>query len=145
MGLRLSLSSQSISAVLIPAMAALMLIGCGKSGSDEKPAESAPAAPVSAAIANPRATFAADPNPVVVTDGSKLGVTKLTWNTTATTFAQVRVGKPDGTLLCEGHSTGTCQTGKWVSDGLVFYLQDSSAPKPTDPSATLAVVTAKVQ
>lgn len=116
---------------------ALTLIGCGKSsetsGSVGKPV-----------VANPRASFTAEPNPVTVTDGTKLGITKLTWNTTAAKFVQIRVGKPDGPLLCEGSNAGSCDTAKWVTDGMIFYLQDS-AGKVTDPSATLAAVTVQVK
>jgi hypothetical protein len=118
-----------------------MLIGCGKSGSEEKATD---AQPVSAAVANPRATFTADPNPVTA-DSNKLGVTKLTWSTTAAKSAEIHVGKPDGALLCVGYAIGTCTTGQWVVDGMTFYLQDSGAAKPTDASSTLAVVTARVQ
>lgn len=146
MGLRISSPTSGVRAALIPAIVVFVLIGCGKSGSEEKVATSAPApAPASPLVANPRATFAAEPNPVIVNDGTKLGVMKLTWSTTATKSTEIHVGKPDGTLFCEGYATGSCETGKWVSDGLVFYLQDSGAAKSTDPSATLAVVIAKVQ
>jgi hypothetical protein len=106
---------------------ALALIGCGKSPSEHS-----------------RASFTADPNPVTVTDGTKMGVTKLTWNTTAAKFVEIRVGKPDGPLLCEGNSTGSCVTAKWVTDGMTFYLQDS-AGKVTDPTATLATVSVQVK
>lgn len=142
MSLRISVSMRLALAALLPVTVSLMLIGCGKTGSDEKATDTAP---VSAAVANPRATFTADPNPVPAADSSKLGVTKLSWSTTATKSAEIHVGKPDGPLLCVGFATGTCMTGLWVRDGMTFFLQDSGAPKPTDPSATLAVVTAKVQ
>jgi hypothetical protein len=128
---------------LLPAVTlALLLSGCGKSDTEEK-ASSAP--PASVAVANPRATFTADPNPVTATDANKLGVTKLTWSTAATKYAEIHVSTPDGTLLCTGHETGSCATGPWVANGMMFYLQDSSAAKPTDPAATLAAVAVKVQ
>jgi len=124
--------------------AALTLIGCGKSGSEETSTATGQTPPASAVVANPRATFTADPNPVAVTDGTKLGITKLTWNTTATKFAEIHVGKPDGPLLCRGYGTGSCDTAKWVTDGMTFYLQDSSG-QATDASATLAAVTVQVK
>ena len=130
---------------LLPAVTiALTLIGCGKSGSEEASTGTGQSPIASVAVANPRATFTADPNPVTVTDGTKLGITKLTWNTTATKFAEIHVGKPDGPLLCEGYGTGSCVTAKWVTDGMIFYLQDSTG-KVTDPSATLAAVTVQVK
>lgn len=122
---------------------ALTLIGCGKSGSDET-STGAPKPPTTGIVANPRASFTAEPNPVTVTDGTKLGITKLTWNTIATKFVEIHVGKPDGPLLCQGYATGSCETAKWVTDGMTFYLQDSSG-KVTDPSATLAAVTVQVK
>ncbi len=129
--------------MLVPTVTvALTLIACGKSGSDET--SNGTGQPAAALVPNPRATFTAAPNPVIVTDGTKLGVTKLTWNTTATKFVEIHVGKPDGPLLCQGYSTGSCDTGKWVTDGMIFYLQDSSG-KVTDPSATLAAVAAQVK
>ena len=126
---------------LLPAVSlAIMLSGCGKSQSDET---SAP--PASVAVANPRATFTADPNPITATDTTKLGVTKLTWSTTATKYAEIHVLTPNGTLLCTGLETGSCATGPWVTNGMMFYLQDSAAAKPTDPAATLAAVAVKVR
>jgi hypothetical protein len=122
---------------------AFTLIGCRKTGSKEASSGTGKP-PVAVVVANPRASFTADPNPVTVTDGTKLGVTRLIWNTTATKFVEIRVGKPDGPLLCEGHSAGSCDTAKWVTDGMTFYLQDSQG-KVTDPSATLAVVTVEVK
>jgi hypothetical protein len=128
---------------LLPAVTfALLLTGCGKTDSEEKAAGTIPA---SVAVANPRATFTADPNPVTATDSNKLGVTKLTWSTTATKFAEIHVLTPNGTLLCTGRETGSCATGQWVANGMTFYLQDSTAAKPTDPAATLAAVVIKVQ
>jgi hypothetical protein len=138
----MAFSRQRILTAFLPVTLALTMIGCGKTGSDEKASEPPP---VPAAVAHPRADFKADPNPITAVDRNRLGVTKLTWNTSATKGAEVHVGKPDGALLCAGHETGSCTTGQWVSDGMVFYLQDSGAVKPTDASATLAVVTAKVQ
>src|SRR5277367_5839889 len=126
---------QRTSIFLLAVTIALTLIGCGKSGSEETSNSAGQTPAASVVVPNPRATFTADPNPVTVTDGTKLGITKLTWNTTATKFAEIHVGKPDGPLLCQGRDTGSCDTQKWVTDGMVFYLQDS-AGKATDPSAT---------
>ena len=124
---------------------ALTLIGCGKTGSEDKASGGNEAPAASVIVANPRATFTASPNPVTVSDGSKLGIVKLTWDTSATKSAEIRVGKPDGTLLCNGPSTYACDTGKWVTDGMTFYLQDSTAAKPTDAAATLNAVTVRLQ
>ena len=129
---------QRILTLVLAVAIALTLIGCGKSGSEEK------STGASVVVANPRATFTADPNPLTVTDGTNLGITKLTWNTTATSLVEIHVGKPSGGLLCKAGSSGSCETGKWVSDGMTFFLQDSSG-NATDPSATLAAVTVQVK
>lgn len=89
-------------------------------------------------------TFGASPNPIVVTDGTGLGLTTLSWSTTKSKLVDIHVGGPDGTLMASVSASGTTPTGKWVRDGMQFYLQDASAPNKTDPSATLAVVTVKV-
>jgi hypothetical protein len=134
----ISLRGKFILTLLLAISLAIMLSGCGKSQPDET---SAP--PASAPVVNSRATFTASPNPAKGAAG--LAETSLNWNTTATPGAEIHVGKPDGVLLCKGHATGSCATGKWVSDGMTFYLQDSAAAKPTDPAATLAAVVVKVQ
>src|SRR5208283_1790396 len=124
MCLRVSRPRHLVLAVLLPVAIALTLTGCGKSDSAEKAPDTPP---VSVAVANQRATFTADPNPVTATDSHKLGVTKLSWSTTATKAAEIHVGKPDGALLCVGYATGACTTGQWVTNGMTFYLQDSGA------------------
>src|SRR5271157_2318515 len=141
---RLTRQRQCTLAFLLAITIVLTLIGCGKSGSDESSAGAGQTPTSSVAVANPRATFTADPNPATVSDGTKLGVTKLTWNTTATKSVEIHVGKPEGPLLCRGTSTGSCDTGKWVTDGMIFFLQDS-AGNVTDSSATLAAVRVQVK
>jgi hypothetical protein len=127
MGFRFSVRRQGRLTPWPAVMIVLALAGCGKSGSDQA-----------------KATFTANPNPIIVTDGTKTGVTKLTWNTLATKEVEIRVGKPDGPVLCKGSGAGSCDTLKWVTDGMTFYLQDSTV-KATEPSATLATVTVQVK
>ena len=129
--------------LLITGTVALSLIGCEKSGSNETSTGTGQVTSPVVLVANPRATFTATPNPVTVSDGTRLGVTKLTWSTTAAKFVEIHVGKPDGALLCQGYSSGQCETGKWVTDGMIFYLQGSLG-NVTDPSSTLAAVAVQV-
>jgi hypothetical protein len=89
-------------------------------------------------------TFGASPNPIVVTDGSKLGLTTLSWTTTKTKQVEIRVTGPSGPVMATVGASGSTDTGKWVKDGMQFYLQDASGPNKADASATLAVVTIKV-
>ena len=70
-------------------------------------------------------------------DGSGLGVTTLSWSARSS-FVTVHVGSATGALFAAGGSTGTATTGKWASDGMVFYLVDGYS------SQTLQTVTVQV-
>ncbi len=86
------------------------------------------------------------PNPIIVTDGSGLGVATVTWNSRGTSAVQVRVDSPSGNLFdSSGPGTFSFTTGKWVQNGQKFYLQDVSGGKPLTSANTLAVATAVVQ
>jgi hypothetical protein len=90
------------------------------------------------------ATITADPNPIVVCDGSSVGVTKLTWTSTGATTVEVHVNSPSGDLLARGGPNGTATTGKWVTYKTVFYLQDVSDGKSLTRDNTLATLAAKL-
>lgn len=83
----------------------------------------------------------ASPNPIPVSAGQFLGQTTISWNTSASSSVQVRVGSPSGALFAGGSGLGSQQTGVWVTDGTTFYLQDASNGTPTSPANTLAIVT----
>ena len=87
----------------------------------------------------------ADPNPVRVSDRSGLGVTTLSWTSEGVEMVEVRVGAPDGPLFSRSGPVGQAQTGQWVSDGMIFYLQDVSGGLPLTSAHTLATVTVKVE
>ena len=76
--------------------------------------------------------------PIKVCDGSGLGTTMLGWNAPGIASTQVRIGSATGTLFAQGGSSGRVQTGKWVTNGMVFYLIDSSN------GATIGTYTANV-
>ena len=85
-------------------------------------------------------TIVADPNPVAVCDGSGLGITTLTWTSTAATV-EVHVDSPIGALFAQtGSGTYSKSTGKWVTNGSVFYLQDVSNGLSLTSANTLATV-----
>ena len=92
------------------------------------------------------ATLSADPNPIRVCDGSGLGITTLKFAAEGPTAVELGVGSPKGVGGVLAHSAphGSAQTGKWVNDGLVFYLQDASAGKAPTPENTLATVTVRI-
>ena len=89
--------------------------------------------------------FAANPNPIVVSSGASAGSTLIQWDAPAATTVQVRLGSPDGALFAVGPSSGSAQTGPWVTDGMTFYLQDTSAGKPLTSAGTLATFVAHLQ
>ncbi|MGA7411135.1 MAG: cohesin domain-containing protein [Bryobacteraceae bacterium] len=68
----------------------------------------------------------ASPNPIPVPAGVALGQTTVSWNAPDSSSVEVHVGSATGPLLAEGGSTGSGQTGDWVSDGTVFVLVDGT-------------------
>ncbi|MBV9084854.1 MAG: hypothetical protein JOZ62_19420, partial [Acidobacteriaceae bacterium] len=71
-----------------------------------------------------RGTISASPNPITSASGG-LGQTRLSWTCSSCSRTQVRLGSPGGALFSAGGSSGTETTGVWVTDGMVFYLQDA--------------------
>jgi hypothetical protein len=85
-------------------------------------------------------SFAAFPNPIPVASGAPK-VTTISWNVPGVDSVEVRVGKPDGSLFAAGGSRGSAQTGTWVSDGMMFFLQDVTGDKPLTRANTIATLT----
>lgn len=91
------------------------------------------------------AAIIADPNPIKVCDGSGLGVTTLALTIEPPIVrVDVRVDSPGGSQLATKAESGYVTTGKWVNDGMLFYLQDVTGGKSLTPDNTLAAVTARV-
>jgi hypothetical protein len=82
---------------------------------------------------------------VMVPAGVSLGSATLAWNAPSAAVTEVHVGAPDGPLFARSNSSGTASTGAWVSNGLIFYLQDATPGKALDPQNTLALATAQLQ
>jgi hypothetical protein len=91
------------------------------------------------------ATFTATPNPIVVTDGTGLGQTTVSWIAPTATQVEVRVGAPNGALFVAGGPVGNAQTARWVRDGMTLFLQDVSGGKPLTADHTLARLTLSVR
>ncbi len=91
------------------------------------------------------ATLSASPNPIPVPPGSLYGATTIQWSASSAQRVEIHVGSPTGTLFAGGGSTGSATTGAWVTDGLSFYLQDTSGGKPLTAANTLAVVVVQLQ
>jgi hypothetical protein len=81
--------------------------------------------------------FALDPNPLVTTAPDGL----MTVEVDATCSYDVRVGSTDGALMGSASGAAALRTGKWVSNGMKFYLQRRG---DTTSQATLSAVTAFV-
>jgi hypothetical protein len=139
-----------LSTLMILAVALLTMASCSgqqnttetNSNASLAPApQTSPGAPSNIAK---NATITADPNPIKVCDGSGLGITKLTYSAKGPSQVEVRIASPNNGLLAHTGPVGTATSGKWVSNGTVFYLQDVSDGKPLTPENTLATVTVGV-
>jgi parallel beta-helix repeat protein len=89
--------------------------------------------------------FTATPNPIPVATGVTDGQTTLSWSAPGSQVIEIHVGSMDGPLFTAEGNRGSLQTGPWVSDGTVFYLQDVSGGKPLTADYTLATVTVHLQ
>ena len=66
-------------------------------------------------------------------------VATLSWEAKGVEAVEVRVGSPDGALLSRGGAAGNATTGRWVQEGMLFYLQDVTNEKQLSPDNTLDV------
>jgi hypothetical protein len=122
------------SALFVLIASLFTIVGCSRLGSgSEGPSAN-----------GKNATITADPNPIRVCDGSAVGVTRLSWTSIGTKQVEVHVGSPDGVLFAQTAPTANAETGKWVINGMSFYLQDTSDGKPLTAENTLATTTVKV-
>lgn len=120
---------------------AVGLVSCGKQASTEDGAKNAPSKSEVMTVAG--TSFTVSPNPVQG-NAQHLAVVKLAFTTDKTNVVEIHVGSPSGTMMCRSAAPGVCDTGLWVNDGMMFYLQDGTAAKVNDPAATLGYVTAHV-
>jgi hypothetical protein len=88
--------------------------------------------------------FTITPDPATGTAG--LAVVTISWYAPAATYVEVRIGSPTGTLFVVGTSSGSATTGAWVTDGMLFYLQNltSTSSSVLTANNTLAVAIAVV-
>ncbi len=92
------------------------------------------------------AIFELVPNPSTETGG--YSTVTVSWAAPSAVKAiQVRIGTPTGPLFCDGGQSGSVATGAWVTDGMLFYLQDVTPPKNATlglAANTIAVAIARV-
>ena len=89
------------------------------------------------------ASIAADPNPIQVSE-SELGETTLSYTFLEDEPVEIHVGSPHGPLLARPEKSGKTETGKWVTDGMVFFCKTSQPTKPLTREHTLATVMARL-
>ncbi|MGC2660269.1 MAG: hypothetical protein WA324_20125, partial [Bryobacteraceae bacterium] len=85
-----------------------------------------------------------NPNPILAGNGATTGVATVSWNVTQSSV-EIHLGSPGGPLWGAGGPTGSGTTGNWVTNGLVFYLQDATQGTVTSPANTIATATAIVE
>lgn len=89
-------------------------------------------------------SITASPNPIPVSGNAFLGMTTITWLAPSADAVEIHIDSPNGVLWDTG-KRGTAQTGLWVHDGMVFYLQDVSGGKPLTAENTLATVVVRLE
>jgi hypothetical protein len=88
-------------------------------------------------------TISLNPNPTY--DALGVGITTVSWNSYGTSSVEVHVGSPSGAPFAFwGPGPASETTGRWVVNGMKFYLQDVSDGKPLTSANTLAIATAVV-
>ena len=101
-------------------------------------------APFTVASATPAtydgSTLTASPNPISLM-GAIDGTTTISWNAPSATVIEIHIGSPTGPLFTHNTNSGSMQTGAWVTNGLVLYLQDVSIGQPLTSAYTLATLT----
>ncbi len=73
------------------------------------------------------AILSADPNPIQVCDGSGVGETTLEWESDGSSVTEIRIGSPGGQLFVQSNINGSVRTGKWVTNGMEFYLVNGTS------------------
>ena len=69
---------------------------------------------------------------------SPAGETTLYWAFDVTGRVEIHVDQPDGPLFALGNPSGSKKTGRWVKDGMTFFILEEGTGE------TLATVTVKV-
>lgn len=124
-------------AVCVLAWLMVTLASCAKPAPD-------PVLPPPVAVTKPGTTLRADPDPIVLDEAGSTGETTIIWSTTAP-HTELHINTPNGTLFGRSGASGTARTGNWVTNGMIFYLQDADNPNPGSAEATLGSLAVAVQ
>jgi hypothetical protein len=89
--------------------------------------------------------ISASPNPATHTSNGD-SMTTISWNApSGVTSIVITIGSPSGPVFASGGPTGSMATGSWVSNGMVFYLQNTTGGLPLAAANTLGTVSVTVQ
>ena len=88
--------------------------------------------------------IAASPNPAVQSSNGD-ATTTISWTASGQTWVEVHIGTPNGPLFASSLGSGSATTGPWVSNGMLFYLQNVTGSLPLTAANTLGVVSVNVQ
>src|SRR5439155_636457 len=89
-------------------------------------------------------SISANPNPIQACDGSRLGITTLSWTSTGTSVVEVNANSPTGALFPQSWPSVTATTGHSVSNGSFPTRRSSALGLPLTSANTLATVTVGV-
>lgn len=67
------------------------------------------------------------------------GQATLAWSAPSASRVQVRVGSSSGDVVADEGPSGTVRTGRWVTAGTKFYLQDVTSGAPGTTLSTLTI------
>jgi len=87
----------------------------------------------------------AGPNPITMSDAYPYGMTTIYWNAQSAQKIEIRIGRPDGVLFARGDNRGSAQTGLWVAEGAIFFLQDVTGGKALTAANTLATLVVRLR
>lgn len=72
----------------------------------------------------------ANPNPISSCDGKGVGMTEVNW--VADGPVELRIDAADGKLFARSRDDGSKETGKWVRQGMQFFLLDNATGETLD-------------
>jgi hypothetical protein len=87
----------------------------------------------------PQGAISASPNPILVTDGTGRGITKVSFTSRWVSAVEVHE-LPNGPLFAERSAPQAPCYRKWVVDGTTFYFQNVSNGLPLTSANTGSVV-----
>jgi hypothetical protein len=90
-------------------------------------------------------SLTANPNPIPINGNVSLGATTLSWSAPDAQVIEIHIGSPNGKIFTQYGNRGSMQTATWVTDGMMFYLQDVTAGKPLTSDYTLATLVVHLQ